>query len=209
MTEEELGEFAELEPSVFSERAKHKVLIENFFEPTSFERYQDGVQGWMHSYKKVILIPKLYKDLRILQNKIRLEVLKILENESRFIGPLKFNLGFVIRFTRESAGVVERVECFIEQEEPILVKVFDRRIVTRKLNMLFEENLESFAMLSGCRMNDLVVKVDDRLIVAMEQSSAFTVEGITEVYLRIRKVKRMKTGPCQLVNVVRRNVIET
>ena len=134
MSDEEL---AELEALLYPERAEQQALIDEFFEPTPFERQRDGVQGWLHGYKKTIPIPELHKDLREFHNFIRPEVMEILENESKALGPI------VVRITKETNEGIVVIKYYTVQREPILVNAFNPEIVTQHLNALADAQEEA------------------------------------------------------------------
>ena len=47
-------------------------------QPEDFVRQRDGVQGYLHSYKKVMNVPEAHQDLRLFHREMRTEVLRIL-----------------------------------------------------------------------------------------------------------------------------------
>ena len=81
-------------------------------------RQLEGFPNWLHVYKKITDFPSWHYDFRKFHNEIRPEVLYILEKESKFFRPLRFNLEFVMKSKK-----------YTRRGEPILVKVFDRQIV--------------------------------------------------------------------------------
>ena len=167
-------EFNELEAWLHQEQ-QQQALIDEFLEPTPFERQRDGVQGQLHSYKKTVSIPELHKDLLEFHNFIRPEVMEILENESRALGPFKFRLEIVVNTIKQTdAGIVE-FNYFTVQREPILVNAFNPRTVSRLLNEVAEAQAEALAIHN-------------------QNGSGLIVEGITAAYLRISDYNPFRGG---------------
>ena len=88
----------------------------NEWEEEVFVRQRDGVHGWLHSYKKVMHFPELHQDLRMFHRQMRSEVLRIIQNELRSLGPLKFKLEVVLKLRKDVNGGVERIDYFTRQK---------------------------------------------------------------------------------------------
>ena len=148
-------------------------MINMYFESTPFERQLDGVPNWLHVHKKFTYYPSWHNDFRKFHKEIQPEILKILEKESKVFSPLRFNLEFV----RKSKKYTMR-------KETILVKVFDRRTVSKMLDMLLEEQLEELAKQSQGRLN--IFHVNDRRFVVPHKCGpgSFT-DSVSSVYLRV------------------------
>ena len=172
LSDEELTEF---EAWLYPERAEQQAVIDKFFEPTPFERQRDEVQGWLHAYKKTIPIPELHKGLRELHNFIRPEVMEILENESRALGPLKFKLEIVVRIIKETNEGIEEIKYFTVQREPILENAFNPEIVTQHLDALADAQEEVLA--------------DHN-----QNGSGLIVDGMEAAYLRISNYDPLPGG---------------
>ena len=120
-----------------------------FDQPEDFIRQLDEVQGWLHSCKKEMNVPEAHQDLRSFHRRMRTEVLRILENESRILGPFKFKLEVVVNLKLERGdGITDRVNYFTVQRNPIFVNIFNVRNVARRLNELVEEQVEARGGLS-------------------------------------------------------------
>ena len=173
MSDEEL---AELEALLYPERAEQQASIDEFFEPTLFERQRDGVQRWfLHGYKKTIPIPELHKDLREFHNFIRPEVMEILENESRALGPLKFKLEVSVRIIKETNEGIVEIKYFTVQREPILENAFNPEIVTQHLDALADTQEEALANHN-------------------QNGSGLIIDGIEAAYLRISNYDPLPGG---------------
>ena len=159
-------ELAELEAWLFPERAKND---------ETFERQRDGVYGWLHSYKKTIHIPELHKDLREFHNFIRPEVMEILENESRALGPFKFKLEIAVKIIKETNEGIEEIKYYTVQRNPILVNAFNQQIVTQLLNALAEAQEEALANHN-------------------QNGSGFIVDGMLAAYLKISRYNPLRRG---------------
>ena len=135
---------------------------------------RDGIQGWLHNHKKTIPIPELHKDLREFHNFIRPQIMEILENESRALGPLKLKLEVVVRIIKETNEGIE-IKYFTVQREPILENAFNPEIVTQHLDALADAQEEALANHN-------------------QNSSGFVVDGIEAVYLRISNYDPLPGG---------------
>ena len=117
-----------------------------FDQPEDFERQRDEARGWLHSYKKNMNVPEAHLDLRLFHGEMRTEVLRILENESRILGPLKFKLEVVVNLEMEREdGITERMNYFTVKRNPVLLNAFTVHGAAGRLNELLEEQLEALA----------------------------------------------------------------
>ena len=147
----------------------------NQWEQPGFERQRDGVQGYLHSFKKEVLFPGLHQDLRPFHMEMRPEVLRILSNEHKILGPIKFKLEGVVNLRKETNDGVERIRYFTVQKTPALLNVFNVPGVVRKLNEILEEQLEVLA-----EHND--------------RGSVWIFDGIEKVYLKTSRYKVLRGG---------------
>ena len=157
-------EHAELEASLFSKRAEQQALIDEFLEPTPLERQRDELYGWLYRYKKTIPIPELHNNLREFHNFIRPEVMEILENESRDLGPCKFKLKIAVKIIKEANDGIEEIRSYTVQRDPILVNAFNREIVEQDLDALADAQEEILVkrlwVKDATACQNLVVKID-------------------------------------------------
>ena len=130
-----------------STRFTQRDIIKIYLEVTSFKRQFDEVPNWLNVYKKTTYYPSWHNDFRKFHNQIRPEVLDILEKESKFFRSLRFNLEFVMKSKKHT-----------RRGEPILVKVFDRQIELKMLDILLAEQLEELAKQSEIRLNKFQLK---------------------------------------------------
>ena len=168
-------ELTELEALLYPERAEQQALIDEFFEPTPFVMQRDGIQGWLRNHKKTIPIPELHKDLREFHTFIRPEVMEILENDSRALGPLKFKLEIAVRIIKETIEGIEEIKYFTVQREPILKNAFNPEIVTQHLDALADAQEEALANRN-------------------QNGSGFVVDGIEAAFLRISNYDPLPGG---------------
>ena len=66
--------------------------------------------------------------------------MRILENESRILGPLKFKLEVVVNLEMERGdGITERINYFTVQRNPVVLNAFPVHGAAGRLNELLEE----------------------------------------------------------------------
>ena len=147
-----------------------------FDQPEDFVRLRDEAHGWLHSYRKDMNVPEAHLDLCLFHGEIRTEVLRILENESRILGPLKFKLEVAVNFEMERGdGTVERINYFTVQRNPVVLNAFTVHGASGRLNELLEDQLEALANYT-------------------ERGSGWVVKGISAAYLRISRFEPLRGG---------------
>ena len=68
--------------------------------------------------------PELHKDLRLFHRRIRGEVLRVIQNESNALGPLKYKLAVLLKLKKQTNRGEEEIEFFLRQD-PTLLNAFD------------------------------------------------------------------------------------
>ena len=140
-----------------------------FVQPEDFERERDEAHGWLYSYRKDMNVPEANLDMRLFHGELRTEVLRILENESRILGPLKFKLEVVVNLEMERGdGITERINYFTVQRNPVVLNAFTVHGAAGRLNELLEEQFEALANYT-------------------ERGSGWVVKGMSAAYLRISR----------------------
>ena len=121
-------------------------------------------------------MPEAHLDLPLFHGEMRTEVLRILENESRILGPLKFKLEVVVNLEMERGdGITERINYFTAQRNPVVLNAFTVHGAAGRLNELLEEQLEALANYT-------------------ERGSGWVVKGISAAYLRISRFEPLRGG---------------
>ena len=121
-------------------------------------------------------MPEAHLDLRLFHGEMRTEVLRILENESRILGPLKFKLEVVVNLEMEKGdGITEGINYFTMQRNPVVLNAFIVQGAARRLNELLEEQLEALANFT-------------------ERGSGWVVKDISAAYLRISRFEPLRGG---------------
>ena len=88
----------------------------------SFAKQGHGLQNWLRSYKMEIYFPELYQDLRQFHRRIRGEVLRVIQNESNALGPLKFKLTVLLILKKRTNRGEEEVTYFTRQENSTILQ---------------------------------------------------------------------------------------
>ena len=165
-----------------NELARQQRLNENeeepnwFDQPEDFERQRDEARGWLHGYKKNMNVPEAHLDLRLFHGEMRTEVLRILENESRILVPLKFKLEVVVNLEMETGdSITERINYFTVKRKPVVLNAFTVQGAEGRLNELLEEQLQALANFT-------------------ERGSGWDVKGISAAYLRISRFEPLRGG---------------
>ena len=147
-----------------------------FDQPEDFERQRNEAHGWLHSYRKDMNVPEAHLDLRLFHGEVRTDVLRILENESRILGPLKFKLEVAVNLEMERGdGITERINYFTAQRNPVVLNAFTVHGAAGRLNELLEEQLEALANYT-------------------ERGSGWVVKGISVAYLSISRFEPLRGG---------------
>ena len=73
---------------------------------------------------------ELHQDLRLFHKQMRGEVLRIIHNESKALGPLKYKLTALIRVKKLTDIGEEGFDFFIRQENPTLLNAFSVQTLT-------------------------------------------------------------------------------
>ena len=119
--------------------------------------------------------PDLHQDLREYHREIRSEVLRILQQEVRDLGPIKVKLEVVLKLRKVVAEDDVRIDYFTVQRNPILLNIYNEQEVVRRLNKVLEEQLEALA-----EHND--------------RGSGWAVEGIEKSYIGISRYNPVRGG---------------
>ena len=102
-------------------------------------------QNWLHSYRMDVHFPELNQDLRLFHKKIKGEVLKVIYNESKAPGPLKFKLTMLLKLKKQTNRGEEHVKYFTRQGNPTILSTFNAQAVNEKLNAELGKQIEELA----------------------------------------------------------------
>ena len=114
--------------------------------------------------------------MRLFQKKKKKgDVLRIIHNESKALGPPKFKLTALIKVKRQTDIGEEGFDFFIRQENPTLLNTFNVQAETEKLNTELERQIEELAN-------------------RVERGSGWVVGGILKLYLDFSRYNPIRGG---------------
>ena len=89
-------------------------------EMEEFERRLDGIQGWVHTYRTLVIEPHELAELQEFQRERKTELLRLMERESRsYQGRYKFMFEVKVKLGKlGNDGVPDFMTFYMRQEEP-------------------------------------------------------------------------------------------
>ena len=123
-----------------------------------------------------VYFPELNQDLRLFHKKKGGKVLRVIQNESNALGPLKFKLTTLLKLKKQTNRGEEEVRYFTRQENPAIpLNVFNVQTVTEKLNTELKKQIEELANW-------------------VETGSGWTVGGISMAYIDFSRYNPLRGG---------------
>ena len=115
------------------------------------------------------------KDLLVFHNKIGYELLRVIRQESNYLGSLKFSYTMLVKLKKDTNKGEENVESFLRQEFPILLNAFKQATVKGKLVAEINKKRET-------------------IVGWVERGSVWIVDGILTVFLDFSRNDPIRGG---------------